>query len=57
MWLTFTAILVVLTTLFGEYVCVKFENKAVFTFGGMLDTTRIEDDKGSKRSGELSNLV
>ena len=60
MWLTFTAIFVVLSTLLGEYVCVKFENKAFLNFGGMLDKTGLDEVKKmnqGKGASELSHLV
>ena len=62
LWLTFTAIFVVLTTLIGEYVCVKFENKAIFNFGGMLDKGGVEEvkkinERERKNVTELSHLI
>lgn len=60
MWLVITGIFAAASTLVGEIVCVKFENKAIFNFGGMLDKSGIEEVKkndGEKENPELSNLV
>ena len=37
--------LVTCTVLAGEFVCYRFENKEVITFGGMLDTETLEQKK------------
>lgn len=60
-WLIITGLFAAATTLIGEVVCVKFENKAVFNFGGMLDTTSIEEVKKNsdvkEDNPEMSSLV